>query len=130
MLYGKNRNVSMIVVITGTDWPSRTVGVNSHCLTASRAGCLSNGGPSTTRALLTRPSASTRTSIVTTPWTWGWLSDRWIDHRDVLHLRRGSDTVSDSKSSLRSIDLRVNRRRCRCWRPGTDRLCVSGDGFR
>src|SRR5438128_1364248 len=55
------------VMMTGTARPAMTVGVNSHCFTASAAAALSAGIDRTTLVLLTRPFASIVASITTVP---------------------------------------------------------------
>lgn len=52
--------LQVAVTSNGTGLPLTSVGVNSHCLTASTAAPLSSGIPWVTWALLTCPSASTR----------------------------------------------------------------------
>jgi hypothetical protein len=96
-------NSNVVVTITGTALPLRTGGVNSHCMTASKAACLSNGGPSTTLALMTRPSGLDthveRDDILDA----GRMSDRWIGDCNVLYFQRAIDLVSESNSPLRPV---------------------------
>ena len=62
-----SENWIVIVIVTGVGTPLMTVGVNSHCFTASSAASSSSGIERSTCASRMRPSASMRASRITTP---------------------------------------------------------------
>lgn len=62
-----NWKLTVTVIFTGTGTPFRSVGVKTHCLTASTAASSSSGFERSTRASFTRPSTPMIASMMTIP---------------------------------------------------------------
>ena len=130
-------------MMTGTGTPLSSVGVNSHCLTASSAAWSSSGIERSTRASCTLPFGADGRLDDHDALHARRLGDRRIDRLDVLGLHRRLDVAADAHrraaaaaavaAALRAGRRRRRRRRRRERRPRRRRRarssCRGGSGL-